>query len=127
MSEENTFVSEGRFIRRTRRGVKNKPHINKKIPSRRRKPASEENTFVSEGRLIRRKNRGAKTTPHKKLVPIQNNFPTLPRIHNFKSLLIIIHRITVGHNWSNIQTSLNQTCHFIPSFKHLSTIDAFDL
>lgn len=61
-----------------------------------------------------------------RLLPIEDNFAGSPAAHDVEAFLEVVHFEVVSDNWADIETRLDQARHLIPSFKHLTAVDAFD-
>ena len=66
----------------------------------------------------------AKSQCHSRLVPIEDDFPAITRTHHLKRLLKVSCRVLVRENRIHPQSTLQHGCHLIPSFEHLSAINA---
>ncbi len=60
------------------------------------------------------------------LFPIKDNFTGSPATHSVKAFLEVINLEVVSDDWRQIQTRLDQACHLVPGFEHLTTVDTFD-
>ena len=57
------------------------------------------------------------------MCPIHYNLARITRDHGFKPSFKIVNRNPVGNEWRQVEATFHKGDHFVPGFKHLTTVN----